>query len=485
LTLTTDGRNVWELVVESLVRPDPVAGTPTPWLAESWDTSPDGLNWTFHIRPNIRWSDGQPFAADDAQFTFAAILDPAARSPFRSRFGNVASFDAPDAATFRVNLKHADCPFLVTTMLAPILPRHLLAGSNELTSGQFDPQHLVGTGPFTFKEQRIGEYVSLVANPDHWRGRPKLDGWIRRASRDDNTRVSELKTGETDYAAVPPSAIPELSALPYMQYLSVSAPTSLIYIAYNLDRPLFQDRRVRRALTHAVDRQGIVDSVLSGEADLVDSSMPFSQWARSTNVPVFPYNLDAARQLLADAGWKPGPDGILEKDGQRFAFTLSIPAGNQLRTGVALVAQNGWRQVGMQVEIEQVESVAFFAKYTQARDFDAVTVGGTGFTLDPDQTLFWSSSEYPDGGNFVHYSNPTVDRLLEQGRTASSCGPVQRKPIYEQLQQVIADDQPCTFLYSARDPVFINRRVQNVSISPWVTAGPYVQWNITDWSVTT
>jgi peptide/nickel transport system substrate-binding protein len=476
-------RSVWELINESLVRPDPADGTPRPWLAESWDEGPDGLTWTFHIRPNVRWSDGKQFTADDVQFTVESVLDPASKSPYRSRFDNVASFDAPNPATFRVNLKAPDCAFLVTTMLTPIMAKHLLAGTNELTTGEFDPNHLVGTGPFMFKEWRRSEYVVLLANPDHWGGRPKLDSWIRRVSSNDQVVVGQLKTGETDYSSVAPNSIAELSTEPHLKFLSVSAPTSIIYIAYNQDRPLFQDKRVRQALTHAMDRQGLIDSVLAGQADGVDSNMPYSMWARSTNIPTFPYNLDAARKLLADAGWSPGPDGILQKDGTRLAFSLLISSGNQARTGTSLIAQNGWRQIGVQLQIEQIELAAFFARYLQAHDFDAVVVGGAGFTLDPDQTMFWSSKEYPNGGNFMRYSNPTVDRLLEQGRASPNCDPTQRKAIYEQMQQIIADEQPATFLYSLRDPVFINRRVQNVSISPWPTAGPYLAWNIKDWTV--
>src|SRR5712691_4671448 len=114
---TANSRNVWELIFEGLVRPDPMVGTPTPWLADSWSTSPDGLTWQFHIRPNVKWSDGQPVTADDVKFTFQTVLDPKTKTPFRTRFDNVASFDAPNPTTFQVTLKGPDCPFLVTTML--------------------------------------------------------------------------------------------------------------------------------------------------------------------------------------------------------------------------------------------------------------------------------------------------------------------------------------------------------------------------------
>ena len=476
-------RNVWELIFEALVRPDSRTGVPGPWLAEAWEASPDGLTWTFHIRPNVTWSDGQPLSADDAAFTFATVLDPKTRTLYRSRFDNVASFDAPNPSTFRVVLKAPDCPFLSTTMLVPILPRHILAGSADVNTDEFNSTLPVGTGPFQFKEWQRGDHVRLVANPTYWRGRPKIDQWIRRTIRDDQVITAVLKTGEIDYAAVVPSAIPELSTEPHLKFMSVSSPTSLLYIAYNLDRPMFQDKRVRQALTRALDRPSLIQSVVGSEGDAVVTPIPFPSWARTTDVASFAYDLEAARQLLASAGWSPGADGVLQRDGNRFSFTLSIQAGDQRRTAVATVAQDAWRKVGIETRIESVESAAFVAKYQQAHDFDAIVSGALGLTIDPDQTRLWSSKEYPNGGNFVHYANPEVDRLLDQARTVVGCDTTARKQLYDQFQQLIAEDQPFTFLYSAKSGLFVNDRVQNVSQSPWIGAGPYVAWRITDWTV--
>ncbi len=479
---TSNSRNVWELMFEGLVRPDPLMGTPTPWLAKSWSTSPDGLTWTFQIRPNVTWSDGQPFTGDDVKFTFQTVLDPKT-TPFRTRFDSIAAFDAPNPATFQVTLKGPDCPFLVTTMLVGILPKHVLAGTADINTDEFNSSRPLGTGPFMFKEWRRGEFVTLVANPTHWRGRPKIDQWIRRPTANDNITTQLLKTGEIDYSAIAPAAIAELSAEPHLRLEAVSSPTSIIYIAYNLDRPLFQDKRVRQALSHGVDRQGILDSVLAGQGDLVDSAIPFQSWARSDNIPKFRFDLEAARKLLAEVGWTAGSDGFLHKDGSRFAFTLSIQSGDQRRVGVATIAQDAWRKLGIQVQIEQLEVAAFNAKYQQAHDFDAIIGGGLGFTIDPDQTRFWAAKEFPNGANFVHYSNPTVDRLLDAARTVQGCDSEARRALYEQFQQVLAEDQPWTFLYSARQPVIINKRIQNAAPSPWVGAGPYLTWGINDWTI--
>jgi peptide/nickel transport system substrate-binding protein len=480
---SSNSRNVWELIFEGLVRPDPNKGSPTPWLAETWTSSPDGLTWQFKIRPNVKWSDGQPLTADDVQFTFQTALDPKTKTPFRSRFDNIASFDAPDPGTFQVALKAQDCPFLVTTMLVGILPRHLLQNSADINADEFNSSRPVGTGPFTFKEWRRGEFVTLVANSNHWRGRPKIEQWIRRVATNDQVLAQLVKTGEVDYAPVNPAAVEDLRSQPNLTYFSVSPATSIIYIGYNLDRPMFQDKRVRQALSHCVDRQGILDSVLFGEGDLVDSAIPYTSWARTDNVPKFTYDLEAARKLLGEAGWTPGADGILEKNGAKFAFTLTIQTGDQRRTGVATIAQDGWKKLGIQVQVEQMEMNAFTAKYLTAHDFDAVVAGGLGFTIDPDQTRFWATKEFPNGANFTHYSNPELDRLLDQARTSPGCAPDARKALYEQVQQILAVDQPWTFLYSARQGVVVNKRVQNATPSPWIGAGPYMTWGITDWTI--
>jgi peptide/nickel transport system substrate-binding protein len=173
----------------------------------------------------------------------------------------------------------------------------------------------------------------------------------------------------------------------------------------------------------------------------------------------------------------------LQKDGTRFAFTLSTNSSNKERTSIVTIAQEAWRKVGIEVQPQLLETNAFFAKYQQTRDFDAIVAGGAGLTIDPDQTSFWSSRSIAAGTNFAHYNNSQVDQLLEQARTAPGCDPSVRKPYYEQFQQILAEDQPFTFLYTAKTGVFINKRLQNVQVSPWAGASPFVAWGIKDWTV--
>jgi len=473
----------YELMFEALVKPDPKTGTPIPSLAGGWDQSADGLTWTFHLRPNVTWHDGQPFTADDVKFTFDAIQDPKTKTPYRSRFSNIDAYTAPDKSTFAVKLKAPDCPFLITTMQTPIVPKHLLSSSADINTDEFNSTRPVGTGPFVFKEWQRSDHLTLTANPNYWQGRPKIDQWIRRTVSDDTILQALLKTGEIDYGNVSFGAMQELEALPYLTLQTVASPILITFIAYNLDRPLFQDKHVRQAMTQALDRAAIVNSLLYDQGEVLDSSLASVSWAYTTNVPRFPYDVEAAKRLLSLAGWVPGADGILVKDGARFAFTLSTNSSNKERVAIATIAQDAWRKVGIDMQTELLETNAFFAKYQQTRDFDAIVAGGSGLTIDPDQTNYWSSKSIPSGTNFVHYANPQVDLLLEQARTAPGCDPAARKVPYEKLQQILADDQPFTFLYTAKTGVFINKRLQHVQISPWAGASPFVVWSIMDWTV--
>jgi peptide/nickel transport system substrate-binding protein len=173
--LSSESPRVARQIFLGLVAPDPKTGAPLPDLAEGWDQAPDGLTYTFHIRANVKWSDGQPFTADDAKFTYDLIRDPKNASPFRSNFDQVTSVDVVDPLTLRVTLKAASCPFLANAMTQGIVPKHALADSPDLTKDDFNINPTAATGPLMFKERQKGDHITLVANPNFWRGRISFD----------------------------------------------------------------------------------------------------------------------------------------------------------------------------------------------------------------------------------------------------------------------------------------------------------------------
>jgi peptide/nickel transport system substrate-binding protein len=480
LNIDNASRNVWQNIFEPLVKPDPLTGAPAPALADRFDQSADGRTYTFSIRPNVLWSDGQPLTADDAKFTFDAALDPRTNSPWRTRLGLVERVESPDAQTFRVVLKSPLCPFLIDGMGLPILPKHVLAGSADLSTDAFNFSRPVGTGAYIFNEWARDDHLTLTANPKYWGGAPKIGQWVRKIFPDSNIVAIKMKAGEVDYGAVAPSSIDEMKTQSNLGVLSYPG-TNVNYVIYNLDRPIFQDRDVRQALTYALDRQSIVDSILLGEGGVQDSPILKQSWAYNQNVPVFAYNPDTARKLLADAGWAPGSDGILQKAGTPFQFTLLTDAATPQRTSFQVIAQDQWRKVGIQAQVQQLTFAAVTDKL-KAHDFDAVVLGAN-LAIDPDQTATWSSKAYPGGENYAHYANTTVDGLLEQGRAVQGCDQAVRKPIYDAIQQQIAQDQPYTFLWGQQTSVVYNKRLQNLAPNYWADAAGVAYDGIQKWII--
>jgi peptide/nickel transport system substrate-binding protein len=480
--LANDGASmsVQQLLFEPLVRPDAQTGVPVPALAERWEASPDGLGYTFYLRPNVTWSDGQPFTADDVTFTLDTVLDPRTKTPLRGLLDPVASYDTPDAHTFHLSLKKPFCPFLSGLAQIQIVPKHVLANSSDINTDPFNNRGPVGTGPYVLKEWITNDHITLTANPNYWAGRPRIDQWIRKTVQSDTVLTSQLKTGEIDYAALLPHSVAEMQRVSNVSILSYAGPLAVV-IEYNLDRPLFQDKRVRQALTHALNREQMVQELLFGQGQVLDSPIVAHAWAYNANVPSFGYDPDKARALLAEAGWTPGTDGMLKKDGQPLRFTLLTNAGNTDRLALLTIAQDQWAKLGVRADTQSLEFAAFNDKFQRAHDFDAVVTSLTQ-TIDPDQSTYWAASSFPGGANYVHYANRAVESLLEQARTVGGCDQAARKALYDQIQTLIAEDQPFTFLWSAKTTIAVNKRVQNVTPHLWLGSGAVV-WNLKDWSL--
>jgi peptide/nickel transport system substrate-binding protein len=468
---------IWENIFEPLVAADPRTGSPTPVLAEGWALAPDGLAYTLHLRQGVTWSDGQPFTAEDVKFTYDTAIDPQKKTVVAGRFDNLAAFDVVDPQTLRVTLKEPFCPFLINGLTLPILPKHRLANSTSFDTDEFNSKTPVGTGPYKFEEWKRDDHLTLVANPTYWRGKPRIERWMRRVVKDTNVVVAQLKTGEVDYGYIDPASLADVQQQSHLAVFPFFGP-GYDMIAWNEANPLFQDARVRQALTHGLDREQIVQTVLFGQGQSIHSPILPFYWAHNPNVPTFAYDPEQAKQRLSQAGWAPGSDGILQRNGQRFAFTLATNAGTPIRLAVATVAQDQYRKLGIQVDIQSLEANAFLAKLKQSHEFDAV-IYGVDLRVDPDQTSFWASNQYARGDNYVRYNNPRVDQLLEQARRVASCSEADRKPLYDQVQQEIAQDQPYTFLYMRKALVAANKRVQNFGPTPWARPA----WNIYDWSL--
>lgn len=421
-------------------------------LAENWEVrAGEYPQITFHLRHGVRWHDGAPFTADDVVFTYERIMDPKTNTVRRSDFELVQSCEVLDPYTVRVTYKEPFSPGLETWGIG-IIPAHLLRGQ-DINTAAFN-SHPVGTGPFRFNHWMSDERIVLDANPDYWEGRPHLERIVIRIIPETSLSEIELLTGGIDYYGIEPHQYARLSA---DHSLEVFEQPSLgySYIGWNLKNPLFQDVRVRRALAMAVNREEIVRYVLYGLGRVATGPFPYHMWYANPNVRPLPHDVEGARRLLAEAGWKPGPDGILTKDGQRFSFSLITNSGNDLRRDVGVLVQRQLAQIGIEVKLELYEWSVFLKDFIMPRHFDA-TILGWSLGVDPDCYSIFHSSQIKDGFNVTGYSNPEADALMVAGRREYDREA--RKEIYWRLNEVIANDQPYCFLFVPESTAALRRR---------------------------
>jgi peptide/nickel transport system substrate-binding protein len=291
-----------------------------------------------------------------------------------------------------------------------------------------------------------------------------------------NVQYAQLQTGELDYAGVRADALADLLSQPNLGVKS-ALPPNCDAIGYNLDRPWFQDKPVRQALTLGLDRNQILKQYLLDYGAVVDTPVPTISWAYESDVRGFKYDPGAAKQLLAGAGWMPGPDGTLQKNGAPFKYSLIASSGNNMATAVSTIAQSQYRTLGIELNPEILESGAYQQRLV-AHDFDAAMIQIQS-DVDPDPSLYFLSSEYPNGQNYVKYSNAEVDQLLRQAASLPGCGQDSRKDLYNRFQQIVAEDQPYTYLYSRAQVFVYNKRIQGFDPSGMAAS----EWNMHTWSL--
>ncbi|OGP75337.1 MAG: hypothetical protein A2V86_14260 [Deltaproteobacteria bacterium RBG_16_49_23] len=412
-------------------------------LAESWKVKEgEKPEITFFLRKGVLWHDGKEFTAEDVKFTYDKIMDEKTNTVRRSDYELVEKAEVLDPYTFRVIYKQPFSPGLQTWGMG-IIPKHLLE-KEDINTTSFN-RRPVGTGPFRFVEWVTDEKIVVEANPTYFQGRPHLDRIIYRIIPEVSLSEMELLTKGVDSYGVSPHQFRRMSEIDFLKIYSQPA-LGYTYIGYNLKNTLFQDRRVRQAFTHAINREEIVQYVLYGYGAVISGPFPSHLWYYNANVKPFPYDPQKARALMAEAGWKDTDgDGVLDKDGQPFRFKLITNSGNDVRRDVGVLVQRQLRELGVDVTFEVYEWSVFLKNFINAKHFDACILGW-GLSPDPDDYQIWHSSQIERGFNFVSYKNPEVDRLWEEGRREYD--QEKRKKIYWRIHELMAEDQPYTFLFS-------------------------------------
>jgi len=438
LELTTDPalKPSIEAVLEPLGGGSVQVGESIPFLAE-----PEVV---FSLRKNVRWHDGEPFTSRDPAFTYAAIMDDATASPRKPDFDLILRVETPDPLTFRVVYRKPYSPALESWMMS-ILPSHLLEGKPQSWWVAHFNRHPIGTGAFKFDAWKTNEFIRVVRNPDSFDAPgPWLDAIVYRFMPDQLTLRLAFETRQVDFWSAEPWTVTTFSKDDRFDVFT-SPGNSYSYIGWNLKRPLFQDPKVRRALAHAVDVPSMVRYILYGHGLQSTGIFTPRMWFFDPSIKPFAYDPEKARALLAEAGWSPGPDGILQKDGERFSFTLITNNGNEIRRDIATLAQDGLKQLGIEVKVELYEWAVFLKNHINKGDFDAMVLGwslGNSY----DQFQIWHSSQTnPEQLNVVGYKNANADRLLDEIRQEYN-----REKIISMagdLQRTIFEDQPYLFLY--------------------------------------
>lgn len=446
-------------------------------LAESWEIKDGGLVIIFHLRKGVRWHDGEPFTARDVEFTYLKLIDPNVRTPYSGDFERVKSLEVLDEHTVKVTYKEPFSPGLSSWGMG-IMPRHLL--ENEDLSSTKYARNPVGTGPYRFKEWKTGEKIVLVSNPDYYEGRPFINRYIYRIIPDQATTFLELQTQGVDQIGLTPLQYSRQTDTPFFKkyYRKYKYPSfGYTYMGLNLRDAKFSDARVRLALDHAIDKDEIITGVLLGLGRVSTGPFPPESWACNKDIKPVVYDPAKAKELLKEAGWEDRDgDGILDKDGQKFRFTIMTNQGNDPRKTASEIIQRRLRDVGIEAEVRIIEWATFLSEFIDKGKFEAVIMGWS-LSRDPDCYDIWHSSKTRPGEfNFVGYSNGEVDKLLLDGRREYDQG--KRREIYNRINKLIFDDHPYIFLFVPDALPIVHERFKGIEPAPAGIGYNFIKWYV-------
>ncbi|MBB6453745.1 peptide/nickel transport system substrate-binding protein [Salirhabdus euzebyi] len=436
---------------------------PAPSLAEDWTPSEDGLVWTFNLKEGVKWHDGVEFTADDVAFTFNdLVLNASLGSNGASNYKAVKEVVVVDPHTVEF---HLDRPFAsLPAYLAfnsEILPAHKFEGvENPWEYTEFNKEAPVGTGAFQFDTYTSGQSLTLKRFDDYHNGAANIETVTFKILPDVNTQIAQVLSNELDaFALEDTSSLKRLESADNLEIVT-SDTTRYFWIATDLTNPLFQDVKVRQAMLHAIDRQAIIDSVLSGYGTIANSAItPDQEGYFKEDLPTYEYNVDKAKALLKEAGWEDtNGDGILDKDGKDFSFEFDIALQGDLEQ-MAVLVQQYLIEVGFDVKLNTLEWNAMIQKNIIERDFDMI-LNWWAYPTDPDVLAQYHSSNAGTGNNIPGYQNEELDALLEQGQSVGD--PAERKEIYDQVQVHMAENLPYLYLWYPQALSVRSDRLQNV-----------------------
>lgn len=485
-------QEIHQYMYESLTTLDPATLERIPWIADSLPMStPDRMAYEFTIRKDVKYSDGEPVTAEDFIFYLKTIKNPyiTNAAPIRSYFSRVDSAELIDGDPYRLRVVMAE-PYYLGDQWAGSLaafPKHIWDKENlndkisfkELNEDDpndnpaireyadyvqdvkkgFETEYMIASGPYVFHEYRQNDRVVLRRDPNYWNRDHKLgaaypDQLVWLTINDYNAALSALKSGDIDF-------MPRMEKIQFKYEKSRFEKNGLVgdeydypaysYIGYNEENPIFADSKVRNALARALNRKLIVEKIYFGNAQAVQSPIYNKRPEYDTSLPVIEMDLDEARRLLEEAGWKDSDgDGVRDKviDGKKtnLAFKIQLNSGNQARKQMALIFIDALNRIGVNASTVSFEWAIFLDRMDK-REYDAYIGGWAMNPTEGDMYQIWHSDQATSGGsNYVGFKNDRVDELIEKIRGEFDYQ--KRKVMYQEIQRIIYDEQPYNFLIS-------------------------------------
>jgi peptide/nickel transport system substrate-binding protein len=465
--------------------PDVVTEVPT---LQNGGISADYMTYTYHLRPGLKWHDGHPFTAADVLFSVDVIMNPLHEMESRIGYDHIKSSETPDDLTVVFHMTEPFAPFTSTIFFSEgLMPKHLLADKVGASFGTAAYHRApVGLGPFMFKEWVTGSHVSIVPFPEYFRGKPSIDEITFRFIPDTNTLLVALQAGEID--GFDNAGTDQRNSLDKIASVKSYVTPQLMWehVDFNTEHPILKDVRVRQAIQLGIDRTVISAQIYEGLWPPAYGDVePRLPWHDPKVTQLVRFDPEAARALLDEAGWKLGEGGgVRSKGGKPLKLELSTTAGRRQRELAEEVIQQQLSEIGIQVDIQNHNATAFFAPFEQdgvlkKAKFDMALYAWIT-SPDPDKkSLYHSSQRPPDGQNHPRLKNARLDQLLDQG--LHELDDAKRKPIYDEVQELLATQVPMTPIVWRADIDAMTVRLQNFKPNPTQNGDT---WNVWEWSLT-
>lgn len=444
--------NIWmfNLVLDGLVKSSDDKKTIEPNLADTWDISADKLTYTFHLKKDVKFSDGTPVKGSDWVFSLKRARDTKGTA-WAFSLEAIKDIVAPDDNTVVISLK---------TVWAPIMADLAMFNASVTSEAYFNKvgaqaysQLPIGTGPYVFKEWKKGEYITLEKNTNYWiKGLPKTQEIKVTVVPDDNTRILQLQSGEVDATTfVPWNRMAELNSDPKLAAVAIPS-TETRYIQFNTTKKVLSDKRVRVALDYATDKQALMKTILFGYGEAAKSFMAKSGAFWDDNIVPNPYDVNKAKELLAEAGYKDG-----------FDVTITVPTGNVVNSSIATVLKEQWKKVGVNLNIEMLETGTATDKFKKMKT-DITLRAWTDDMVDASEQVDYTCV-YANIKNFyTGWDNPEVEKLASAGK--SEADNIKRKAIYYKIQELYAQDIPMMPLFHVQYPVAMKKTLKGFVQTP-------------------